>query len=70
MVSEPKKWPAFANYLEDIRSLKRSFNYSAIIHVPRTQNTKADCLARSARKQSFYVVHMDTVSPVWLTESI
>jgi len=25
MVSEPKEWPAFASYLEDINSLKESF---------------------------------------------
>lgn len=70
MVSEPDEWPAFANYLEDIRSLRSSFNTTEIIHVPRTNNKKADSLVRSARKQSSYVVHMDADLLVWLTESI
>ena len=70
MVSEPEEWPAFASYLEDIKSLKESFIRSEIIHVPRTQNTKADNLARSVRKQTSFVVHMDQYLPVWFTESI
>ena len=69
MVSEPEEWPAFANYLEDITILKESFIRADIIYVPRTQNSKADSLARSARKQSSFVVHMDSAHPVWFTES-
>ena len=70
MVSEPEEWPAFASYLEDIKVLKESFSRSEIIHVSRTQNTKADSLARSARKQPSFVVHMDQHLPVWFTESM
>ena len=33
MVSEPEKWPAFENYLEDIKLLKGSFLNSDIVHV-------------------------------------
>ncbi|WZY82405.1 hypothetical protein YC2023_028789 [Brassica napus] len=70
MVSAPEEWPAFASYLEDIKSLKESFIRSEIIHVPRTQNTKADNLARSVRTQTSFVVHMDQHLPVWFTGSI
>ena len=70
MVSEPEEWPAFASYLEDIAFLKRSFNSSEIIHIPRTENSRADSLARSARKQPSSVVHMDAELPVWFAESI
>ena len=69
MVSEPEELPAFATYLEDIKHLNTSFNHSEIIHVPRTQNTRADSLARSARKQPSFVVHMDSDYPVWFAES-
>ncbi|KAF2610314.1 hypothetical protein F2Q70_00012506 [Brassica cretica] len=54
-----------ATYLEDITILKRSFHSSEIIHIPRTQNSKADSLARSARKQLSLVVHMDAELPMW-----
>ena len=64
MVSESKEWPAFASYLEDIKILKESFNHSELIHIPRTLNTRADSLARSARQQSSFVVHMDAELPV------
>jgi len=70
MVSEPEEWPAFANYLTDIKTLSTGFQSSEIIYVPRTQNTQADKLARSARIQPSFVVHMDAELPSWLTESI
>ena len=44
IVSEPDEWPAFANYLEDIRILQGSFINSEIIHVPRKKNLKAELL--------------------------
>ncbi|KAJ4876210.1 hypothetical protein Rs2_41228 [Raphanus sativus] len=65
MVSEPEEWPAFASYLEDIKSLQSGFHSSQIIHVPRT-----DRLARSARQQSSFVIHIDAELPIWCTESI
>ena len=67
MVSEPEEWPAFANYLEDIKILKEIFTNSEIVYVPRTQNSNADGLARSARKQASFVVHMDSELPVWFS---
>ena len=69
MVSEPEEWPAFESYLEDIKLLKGSFLNSDIVHVPRTANLRADSLARSARKQLSFVVHMDAELPIWFTES-
>ncbi|XP_033128225.1 uncharacterized protein LOC117125827 [Brassica rapa] len=70
MVSEPEEWPAFASYLEDIKVLKESFLQSEIVHVSRTQNSRADSLARSARRQPSFVVHMDQYTPIWFTESV
>ena len=64
MVSEQEEWPAFESYMHDIRILKTSFISSEIIHVLRTENQKADSLARSARKQSSFIVHMDAELPV------
>lgn len=70
MVSEPEELLVFASYLEDIKLLKRSFNSSELIHIPRTQNSRADSLACSARNQPSFVVHMDAEQPVWFTEYI
>ena len=69
IVSEPEEWPAFESHLEDIKLLKGSFLNSDIVHVPRTANLRADSLARSARKQLSFVVHMDAELPIWFTES-
>ncbi|CAG7865287.1 unnamed protein product [Brassica rapa] len=54
----------------DIKLLQRSFLNSDIVHVPRTENQRTDSLARSARKQPSFVVHMDAELPNWFTESI
>ena len=70
MVSEPEEWPTFEVYLEEIKVLMGSFRNTKIIHVPKTENSRADSLARSARKQPFFVVHMDAMLPAWFTESI
>ncbi|CAG7897410.1 unnamed protein product, partial [Brassica rapa] len=70
MVLEPEEWPTFESYLEDIMLLKRSFTNSSIVHVPKTENTKANRLARSARIQSSFVIHMDAELPSWFTKSI
>ena len=69
IVSEPEEWPVFASYLEDVKNLMRSFNSSELIHIPQTQNTRADSLVYSARNQPSYVVHMDAELPVWFAES-
>ncbi|KAL0749324.1 hypothetical protein Bca101_031327 [Brassica carinata] len=70
MVSEQKECLAFASYLEDIKILKRSFNSSELIHIPWTHNSRADSLARNARKQLSFVIHMDANLPVWFAKSI
>ena len=59
MLSEPEEMPAFANYLENIKTLRKSFIRPEIIYVPKMQNSKADSLTRSVRKQLSFVVHMD-----------
>ena len=70
LVSEPEEWPAFASYLENIKSLRASFLQSEIVHVPRAHNTKADSLGRSVRIQPSFVVHMDQYFPAWFIESV
>ena len=70
MISVPEEWPDFASYLKNIKIMKRSFHSLELIHIPRTHNSRADSLARSARKQPSFVVHMDAELPVWLAWSI
>ncbi|XP_056864789.1 uncharacterized protein LOC130511600 [Raphanus sativus] len=56
--------------MEDIKILQENFYSSEIIHVLRMQNLKADSLARCARKQTFFVMHMDAELPVWFKKYI
>ncbi|CAA7020406.1 unnamed protein product [Microthlaspi erraticum] len=66
MVSKPQDWPAFAILLEEVEKCKRSFQAFSLTHIPRTKNTKADKLARSARDQPYDVYYVNTVPPVTL----
>ncbi|CAA7030321.1 unnamed protein product [Microthlaspi erraticum] len=66
MVSRPQDWPAFAILLEEVEKCKRSFQAFSLTHIPRTKNTKADKLARSARDQPYDVYYVNTVPPVTL----
>ena len=70
IVSEPEKWLAFANYLEDFKIPRESFLRSEIIYVSRTQSLKADNLTYTVKKQLFFVVHMNADQPVWFTKSV
>ena len=60
LVSESEEWPDFVNYLEDINVLKESFTQSEIIYLLMMQNSMADGLAHSVRKQPSFVIHMNT----------
>ena len=44
--------------------------YCSCTSYRRMENQRADSLARSARRQSSFVVHMDAELPIWFTESI
>lgn len=68
-VSELEEYPTFASYLEDIKNLKSGFHSFELLHIPRTMNSGADNLERSARKQPSFVVHMNSELPVWFAES-
>lgn len=56
MVSEQKN-VCFCNLFSRDKNLKENFHSSEIVHVPRTQNLKADSLAHCARKQTSFVAH-------------
>ena len=68
IVSEPEEMSAFASCLEDIKILKGSFHNFEFIHILRKMNSRADNLARSAKKQPFFTIHMDKEVPVWFAE--
>ncbi|KAF2560252.1 hypothetical protein F2Q70_00018836 [Brassica cretica] len=69
MISKPEELSVFAMYFEDIKILRSSFNHAWLIHVPRTKTIREDSLAHSARKQPFFIVHIDAELPVWFTDS-
>ncbi|CAA7050671.1 unnamed protein product [Microthlaspi erraticum] len=70
MVSTPTAWPAFETLLEEVEKCKRRFEAFSIIHIPRTTNTKADKLARSARDQPYDVYYVNSIPPTSLPELI
>ncbi|CAA7014686.1 unnamed protein product [Microthlaspi erraticum] len=70
MVSKPEEWPAFAPILEEFCRCRMEFTSFSIVHIPRTKNTKADKLARSARVLPTDVFYVNSVSPTWIPELV
>ncbi|CAA7031758.1 unnamed protein product [Microthlaspi erraticum] len=66
MVSKPTEWPAFEILLDEMEKCRRMFQTFSLTHIPRTENTKVDKLARSARDQPHNVYYINSVPPVSL----
>ncbi|CAA7038018.1 unnamed protein product [Microthlaspi erraticum] len=70
MVSKPAEWPAFEILLEEMEKCRRMFQAFSLTHIPRSQNTKADKLARSARAQPHNVYYINSIPPTSLPEPL
>ncbi|CAA7051645.1 unnamed protein product [Microthlaspi erraticum] len=68
MVSKPAEWPVFEILLDEMEKCRRMFQTFSLTHIPRTENTKADKLARSARDQPHNVYYINSIPPVSLPE--
>ncbi|CAA7049641.1 unnamed protein product [Microthlaspi erraticum] len=68
MVSKLEEWPAFIILLEEVDRCKMGFTSFSIVHIPMTNNTKADKLARSARALPTDVYYVNSVSLAWIPE--
>ncbi|CAA7054626.1 unnamed protein product [Microthlaspi erraticum] len=64
MVSKPAEWPAFAILLEEVEHCRGMFQAFSLTYIPRTKNTRADKLARSARAQPHDVYYINSVPPI------
>uniref|UniRef100_A0A1J3E5Y1 Putative mitochondrial protein n=1 Tax=Noccaea caerulescens TaxID=107243 RepID=A0A1J3E5Y1_NOCCA len=67
MVSTPEEWPAFSILLDEIDKCKREFTLCSVMHIPRTRNTRADKLARSARDLPYNVYFINHTPPTWIS---
>jgi len=69
MVSTPTEWSAFTTHMQEFLRCKDYFPNFFIQHIPRTQNTMADKLARGARDLPSAMVYVDSVSvpPKWFS---
>lgn len=70
MVKEPTKWPVFAVYLEELERNKQAFPCFSLSYTPRLSNSKADLLARSARRQPYDFLYVNFVPSVWVSKPI
>lgn len=68
MVSKPKECQ-FYKLFRRYQDLKRQFSILLPLHIPRTMYSRVDILARCDRKQSTFVIHMDSELPFWFAES-
>ncbi|XP_010424753.1 PREDICTED: uncharacterized protein LOC104709909 [Camelina sativa] len=66
MVSSPSEWPAFKTYLDAIEEDKGEFLSFSLVQVPRSQNGRADKLARRARVESLPITFVNNFPFNWL----
>ena len=70
MVSSPEEWSAFAIHMEEFYRSKTFFPNFKIRHIPRTQNTMADKLARGAKSSPSAMLYVDSLPSVWLSKPV
>ncbi|XP_010446023.1 PREDICTED: uncharacterized protein LOC104728787 [Camelina sativa] len=66
MVSSPRDWPAFATYLDGIKTDREEFSSFSLFHIFRNANTKTDSLARQARLSPHLVLFVNNFPSNWL----
>ena len=59
MTTNPMDWPAFATEIEVFQKLHDDFEDVRLSHIPRSQNGRADGLAKDARTRGYIFSHID-----------
>lgn len=66
----PHQWPAFATHKEKFTNTKDLFARFTIAHTSKSQNTKADKLAKGVQALPIDSIYVNSVSPVWVFEPL
>ncbi|KAG7581014.1 Reverse transcriptase zinc-binding domain [Arabidopsis suecica] len=67
ILDNQEAWPTFAAEMASFRSLVCFFPSFSIRFLPRSFNTRADCLAKKARAQNSLFSHVSSSVPDWLS---
>lgn len=59
MTTNPMDWPAFTTEIEALQRLQEDFEDVSLSHIPRSQNGRADALAKEARIKCYIFSHID-----------
>lgn len=66
LIMEDDEWPAMASELDEIKALSADFIDFSIAYVPRSQNVRADSLAKGGRSRVFGSPFVNYFAPSWL----
>ncbi|KAG2257308.1 hypothetical protein Bca52824_076602 [Brassica carinata] len=66
MIATPEDWPAFAAELNEFETLWASYQGGQVVYKSRSNNTKADFLARQARTRKRVFSYVNTCVPHWI----
>ncbi|KAG7559147.1 Ribonuclease H-like superfamily [Arabidopsis thaliana x Arabidopsis arenosa] len=67
LIDNQEAWPSFAAEMASFRSLVCFFPSFSIRFLPRSFNTRADCLAKKARARNSLFSHVSSSVPDWLS---
>lgn len=66
LILNEEDWPSMAAELDEIKALSLVFFEISIIHIPRSLNVRADCLAKGERSRVINPQFVDCCTPHWL----
>ncbi|XP_048634918.1 uncharacterized protein LOC125608539 [Brassica napus] len=66
LTQNPQEWPAIGPELDEIDFLSSEFSSCSIRFIRRTENVRADCLAKAGRSRAHDFCYLDTKIPPWL----
>ena len=60
------KWPSLLAEFDEFHLIRSMFTFCSISFIPRSQNIRADHLAKGARSRGFMFSHVNTQLPDWM----
>ncbi|KAL0792990.1 hypothetical protein Bca101_064367 [Brassica carinata] len=63
---EEDNWPSLLAEFDDFHLIHSMFNYCSISFIPRSQNFRADRLAKGARARGISFSHVNSQLPSWM----
>lgn len=66
LIHKKEDWPSLAVEIDEINAIFNTFDYVSLSFIPRSQNFRADSLAKGSRSREISPGHVNVFAPSWL----